>query len=70
MSAPADFRFENHGSLWLMYALSSAGQDWAEQHIASGALRHGEAYVIEPRFVRDVVHGAIADNLAVCALQF
>ena len=53
-----DLAFDNHGSIWLMQALTTAGQAWVDEHISEEAMWFGGAIVGEPRYVEAIVIGA------------
>ncbi len=68
-----DIVIENHGTLYLLWPQSEAGEQWLRGHTAKdaqwwgpgrGGLTRG-ALVVEPRYVADIVAGAIADGLEV-----
>ena len=60
-----DLIFENHGTIWLMTPNTDAGKDWVNEHIPEDAMKHGNAIVIEHRYVWDIINGALADGLIV-----
>ncbi len=56
----ADLLFENHLSLFLIRAVSPAGQTWLDENVGdSETLTFGDAVVCEPRYVEPIYHGAI-----------
>lgn len=59
-----DIIFENHGSLFLLRPVSSAGQTWLDENVGDeSTLTFGSATVCEPRYVEDILLGATADGL-------
>jgi hypothetical protein len=63
MSTP-DLVFENHGSLFLVRPVSSAGQTWLDENVGDeNTLTFGGAIVCEPRYIENICHGATADGL-------
>ena len=60
-----DFLVENHGSIYLFRPISPAAFSWIAEHLPEDRLTFGNAVVIEHRYITEVVHGAIADGLAV-----
>jgi hypothetical protein len=61
-----DIRVENHGTLFLLHAESITGLEWLESSVDMDARWWtARALVVEPRYVRDIVAGAIADGLEV-----
>lgn len=63
--ASADFTVENHGSIFLLTPETDAGRAWATEHLPEDAPRFGGAFAVEPRYIRDIVEGAMADGLRV-----
>ncbi len=63
MHNPVDIRFENHGSLWLTWPQTPLAEEWIAEH--TDGMRFGDALVVEPRYVRDLVEGTRADGLRV-----
>jgi hypothetical protein len=59
-----DIQVENHGSLFLLRPVSAEGREWLDEHVA-WEQSFGDAIVVEPRYVRDIVQGAIDDGLEV-----
>ena len=62
-----DFKFEDHGSLFLLRPVSSPAEDWMGEHLpidSPGTQFWGDAIVIEPRYVAPIVDGIIGDGLA------
>lgn len=60
-----DLSVENHGSILLLRPLTDAGTAWLDEHIDSEAQSFGGAIVVEPRYIADIVAGAIDDGLEV-----
>ncbi len=57
---------ENHGTLFLLRPASENGQAWIEDSLnLDDAQYFGEAVVVEHRYIRDIVDGAVADGLEV-----
>ena len=44
---------------------TNAGLDWVAEHIPEDAQKFGVAFVVEHRFIRNVVAGAMRDGLKV-----
>lgn len=61
----ADLRVENHGSLYLLFPETEAGERWTEENLQEGAPMFGGATVIGHRYILDIVQGAINDGLTV-----
>lgn len=61
-----DLLFENHGSIFLIRPVSSAGQVWLDENVGDESTRaFGGAIVCEPRYVAAIFHGAQEDGLVV-----
>lgn len=60
-----DFYVENHGSIILLRPVSSAAKEWIDEHIPEDAQYFGNAVVVEPRYIADIVQGIQNDGLAV-----
>jgi hypothetical protein len=60
-----DIRILNHGSLVILIGISDAGGDWLNARLDPGALRWRGGFVVEPRYVDDILDGAHDDGLEV-----
>jgi len=65
-----DIAIDNHGTIVLLWATSQRGCSWLKHNTADDATwwgGHGTygALVCEPRYVGDIVQGALADGLGV-----
>ena len=61
-----DILVENHGSIFLLRPVSSAGQSWLRENVIGEETQiFGNAIVCEPRFVADIVFGARGEGLVV-----
>lgn len=60
-----DFQVEDHGSLILLRPMTEAAEQWVADFIPAEAIRFGEAVVVEPRYISNIVHGISGDGLAV-----
>lgn len=58
---PADYVFENHGSVWLCRPSSDAALTHLHKHTAD-ALWWSSALVVEPRYVMDLAASLEADG--------
>jgi hypothetical protein len=61
----ADLTVANHGSILLLRGDTPAGKAWLLEHIASDAQTWHDSIVVEPRYIDDIVCGAIIDGLEV-----
>jgi hypothetical protein len=64
-SPTPDFRCENHGSIFLLFALSQSGQSWIKENLPSDAQWFGNAVVIEHRYVWPILVGIQNDGFTV-----
>ena len=53
------------GTVYLLFATSSAGESWLDEHIPEDATWFGGGVAVEHRYVGDIVSGAINDGLRV-----
>jgi hypothetical protein len=60
-----DIAVEHHGSLYLLQPLTEQASSWLHEHVAEDAQWFVSALVVAPRYVADIVRGAIADGLRV-----
>lgn len=58
-----DFHVNNCGSIVILNATTVAGIEWAQGHLPEDALRWGNGYVIEPRYLGDILDGILEDGL-------
>ncbi len=61
----ADLSVQNEGSLFLLLPLTSGGKSWIDEHIPEDAMWFSNGVVVEPRYIADIVQGAINDGLEV-----
>lgn len=61
----ADIEVENHGTIFLLRPLTTAGQEWLNEHIPEDAQTMGNAVACEPRYAIDIVVGMQRDGLFV-----
>lgn len=62
---PVDIKAVNHGSLWLLFGETGAGEVWLKDNIDPEALTFGTGIVVEPRYVEDIIEGARESGLEV-----
>lgn len=60
-----DLQYENHGTIFLLFAASKAGREWIEANLPKDAMTLGSAVVVEHRFIANIAAGAMADGLMV-----
>lgn len=62
---PVDFEVQNEGTIFLLHPKTQAALDWAKEHLPEDVQRFGEAYVVEHRYIQNIVDGAKNDGLTV-----
>ena len=60
-----DFRLLVDGSISILWAVSDAAVGWVEEHLPEDATRWGDGYVVEHRYLGDIVYGIDADGLVI-----
>ena len=61
-----DILVENHGSIFLLRPISSAGQTWLKENIICNETQiFGNAIACEPRYVMGIVLGARGEGIVV-----
>jgi hypothetical protein len=56
----------DHGSIVILTGLTVTGREWLSAHLPDDAQTWGiHGYVVEPRYVNDIMDGAAADGLEV-----
>ena len=63
-----DFSVQNHGSIFLLQAITPAAKDWIEEFLSEERQTWGGAVVIEPRYVPAIVTAIRNDGLVVGSL--
>ncbi len=53
------------GTVYVLRPTTPTGEAWIKEHIQPDALWFGGGVVVEHRFIRDIVLGAISDGLKV-----
>jgi hypothetical protein len=62
-----DITVRDEGSIVLLDGGTSEGRTWLDESLDPEAQRWGSAYVVEPRYVSDILDGALCEGLAVGA---
>jgi hypothetical protein len=61
-----DFRVDNHGSIFILNALTPAALQWADDHLPDDRQLWGwRGTVIEPRYVSDIVDAIRNEGLTI-----
>lgn len=61
-----DITVFNAGSVVVLSGATIEGQQWLCEHLPDDTMRWGvNGWVVEPRYVQDILDGAVADGLAV-----
>ncbi len=53
------------GTVYILRPTTPTGEAWIEEHIQADAFPFGGGVVVEHRYIRDIVVGAISDGLKV-----
>lgn len=61
----ADFDLINGGSIFTLRPRTDAARDWVSEFLPDDALMLGSAYVVEHRYIGDIVDGIVADGLTI-----
>lgn len=66
-SAPAvpDFTVRDEGTIFILTPNTEAGRTWADEHLPEDATRWVNGYVVEHRYISDIVDGIRIDGLTV-----
>ena len=54
-SPTADFRCENHGSVFLLYPLTPPADRWVQEYLPEDAQSFGGAFVVEHRYIWSIL---------------
>ena len=60
-----DLKVSPDGSQFVVTPLTPAGLEWIEVFIEEGATALGLNLIVEPRYINDIVKGALEDGLTV-----
>jgi hypothetical protein len=61
-----DFIVSNHGSIFILQALTEEARQWVADHLPDDALTWGQGgTVVEHRYIADIVDGIRGDGLSV-----
>jgi len=60
-----DIEFRNHGSIVILIPLSVAGKEWCDSRLPEDGQRWANGYVVEPRYVVDIINGMEEAGLTV-----
>lgn len=61
-----DILVVNRGSIFIIAGITADGIEWLQAHLPEDAQRWGErGYVVEHRYISDIVDGARADGMVV-----
>lgn len=60
-----DITYTDHGSLALVKPETEAAQDWIDEHVDPNAQWFGDSLVVEPRYLENLLQGAVRDGLEV-----
>lgn len=60
-----DIRVQNEGTIFILYPLTTKADDWFEENLPEDCQMWGRGFVIEHRYVEDILMGAVADGLTI-----
>lgn len=60
-----DVYAQNEGTIFLVFGKTEAGQEWLAHHLDPESMKWGGAYVVEHRFVHDILAGALEAGLKI-----
>jgi hypothetical protein len=60
-----DFELSGGGTVYLLRPVSQAGHHWVEERLPDDATWFDGAVVVEHRYIRPIIGGAISDGLVV-----
>jgi hypothetical protein len=61
-----DFEVQHHISIALLRPDTDGARVWCDQNLSTeGTLRWGRAFVIEPRFLEEILFAIVTDGLTV-----
>jgi len=58
-----DFELQDEGTIWIFDPISNAAKQWCYAKLPEDAPRWGKGYVVEHRYIEDIVNGAKRDKL-------
>lgn len=65
MAVMADIQIRDEGSIILIIGATPEGQAWMDEHLPEDAPTFSGAVAAEPRYVPDIIDGAMEDGLTV-----
>ena len=60
-----DATIADHGTIALLTPLTREAEEWCDEHLPEDAMRHGQAYAVEPRYVPPILVGLSEEGFAV-----
>lgn len=63
MSVEPDILARDEGTIWLLTPATERAREWFAEHVEDGPQWGDGDYVVEHRFVRDIVEGAFGAGL-------
>ena len=61
----ADIIMNGGGTIYTLFGNTPAGTDWLTDNLPEDAMMFGNAYVVEHRYVGDIIDGAMNDGMTV-----
>ena len=59
----ADFGLQDEGTLTLLWPRTDRATAWCGEHLPDDAIRWGDAYVVEPRYVENILNALREEGL-------
>jgi len=60
-----DIRIANHGTISILTGATEVGARWLNEHLQDGPMWGEHGHVVEPRFVYDILDGALDEGLEI-----
>lgn len=60
-----DFIVQNEGTVFILWPKTENALEWCVEHLPEDATRWGDSYVVEHRYIEDIVKGIRADGFIV-----
>ena len=58
-----DFQIVDHGTLYLLYPNTRRAKQWVKENLPQDHVKYGDASVVEPRYIDDILDGIRGDDL-------
>lgn len=58
-----DIGIFNAGSVIILTGTTEAGRNWLDDNLPADTMRWGQGWVVEPRYLHDIIIGAVDDGM-------